>query len=659
MLLASFCKFSAANKTGYNLRLLLYHTRQSEVIHQITDFINGKVSTADWGRDLTDEQVASKFVQLVSQSMTTKSAVDRLAGILTPTALTDVLAQFSQSDYWNLTPPQRMFILRLLMVEGNVSSNGQGIALKVLDGTPSKDASKILDSLAMPSTLNAEKYRDKSNDRPKAMIVRLSDHAFDKILIGDNNYTGLMQSIIPLMAPDLDRQVESLVLHLNKGKNLVSWVDNNELDNKETGLVQIADIVLKPDGSVDLSTKEFLGWEDIPSPDSHVPASIHDNFTTPVTTTYKPFDLVLLSTQSKLSVVKNIIGPSDDQMAVVPAIFLDYIHRKNTTKDIQAGVVLGLNVALMITGAGEVAAAARLAGAAAELRAGWGVFTLATAAGNITRDQMGAGLDSTVFSGVLDAANGILLIEGGASLFNSGVKTATEGIAASNGTLTAGITVEKASKFQTAYAKIATKIDALAASGNKTANVLQKLHDLLGTVLGQGKTFSISDLMVLKRPDLPNYVKDNLENLLSKPNREIIWQLTDENRQFTRGDIIEEIFNQWSAKYKNYKNLNEFMPNYKTVDFDGFLTGNNEVISLKTFNPVSTTPKTLDLITKKIKYYAKGLASATLDASLSNRTRVLDFTIKAGEWESLMPQLIVVIRDIQRDYDISIKITKF
>jgi len=129
ILLTSFCKFSAANKTGYNLRLLLYHTRQSKVIHQITDFINGKVSTADWGRDLTDEQVASKFVQLVSQSMTTKSAVDRLTGILTPTVLTDLLAQFSQSDYWNLTPAQRMFILRLLMVEGNVSSNGQGIAL--------------------------------------------------------------------------------------------------------------------------------------------------------------------------------------------------------------------------------------------------------------------------------------------------------------------------------------------------------------------------------------------------------------------------------------------------------------------------------------------------------------------------------------------------
>ncbi|NJO86882.1 MAG: hypothetical protein HC821_02190, partial [Lewinella sp.] len=138
-------------------------------------------------------------------------------------------------------------------------------------------------------------------------------------------------------------------------------------------------------------------------------------------------------------------------------------------------------------------------------------------------------------------------------------------------------------------------------------------------------------------------------------------ELTEEaNGQFTRGNLIEEIFNQWGSKYKNHQNLNEIITNYKTLDFDGILNNVNEVVSLKTYHPKLSTEKTLNVITNKIDSYASKLSSATLDANHVGKNRVLDFTIKKGEWDNLLPQIRQEIIKIQNNYgNILIRLTEF
>ena len=139
-----------------------------------------------------------------------------------------------------------------------------------------------------------------------------------------------------------------------------------------------------------------------------------------------------------------------------------------------------------------------------------------------------------------------------------------------------------------------------------------------------------------------------------------IWDLTDETAgQLKRGDLIEEIFNQWKDKYKNYQNLNEVIPNYKTLDFDGILNNANEVVSLKTYHPKLATEKSLSTITGKIDGYAKSLSNATLEAAHAGKTRVLDFTIKKGEWTSFMDDILDKVGDLEVKYSVEIRITEF
>jgi hypothetical protein len=174
------------------------------------------------------------------------------------------------------------------------------------------------------------------------------------------------------------------------------------------------------------------------------------------------------------------------------------------------------------------------------------------------------------------------------------------------------------------------------------------------------KLFKVDDLMILKKADLPEFVKNNLDDLLKQENRKIIWELTEEaNGQFTRGNLIEEIFNQWGNKYKDYKNLNEIIPNYKTLDFDGILNNLNEVVSLKTYHPKLATEKTINGITGKIRGYATKLRDASLETSHAGKTRVLDFTIKRGEWD--IDAVEEAAELIQKDLNNSviIRITEF
>jgi hypothetical protein len=173
--------------------------------------------------------------------------------------------------------------------------------------------------------------------------------------------------------------------------------------------------------------------------------------------------------------------------------------------------------------------------------------------------------------------------------------------------------------------------------------------------------FTTAEFRLLTRAELADFVRNNLDNLLTEGNKNTIWSLTDEAAgQFKRGDLIEEIFNQWSSKYKNYQNLNDVIPNYPTLDFDGILNNVNEVVSLKTFHPTTATPKTFSLINGKISNYANKLSSATLAPAHAGKNRVLDFVIKKGEWDSFMPQIQNSIESLENSLgNITIRITEF
>lgn len=182
----------------------------------------------------------------------------------------------------------------------------------------------------------------------------------------------------------------------------------------------------------------------------------------------------------------------------------------------------------------------------------------------------------------------------------------------------------------------------------------------LREVTGAGKIFTTAELKLLKRADLADFVRNNLDNLLTDANKNAIWSLTDEaSGQFKRGDLIEEIFNQWSSKYKNYQNLNDVIPNYPTLDFDGILNNLSEVVSLKTYHPTSATTKTLSLINGKISNYADKLSSATLAPAHVGKARVLDFTIKKGEWTSFMDDILNHADKVGKQKGIIIRITEF
>lgn len=169
--------------------------------------------------------------------------------------------------------------------------------------------------------------------------------------------------------------------------------------------------------------------------------------------------------------------------------------------------------------------------------------------------------------------------------------------------------------------------------GADLTDAVEETGERIGRVAAR-RLFTVDELMQFRRADLPDLVDQHLDDLLDPHNREIIWELTDEaGGQFKRGDLIEEIFNKWPAKYGDYTNLNDVMANYPTLDFDGMLEDVREVVSLKSYHPKSTSELTASALEKKIDTYAKKLSNATLDAAHDGKQRTLDFVLKEGAWD--------------------------
>jgi len=223
----------------------------------------------------------------------------------------------------------------------------------------------------------------------------------------------------------------------------------------------------------------------------------------------------------------------------------------------------------------------------------------------------------------------------------------------------------------------------VAGKTTKTKTVLKSIEELSqsqideltekliakGKVAGAGKIFTTAELQLLKRSDLADFVKNNLDDLLTDANRKAIWDLTDycPTCQFQRGDMIEEIFNQW--KYKNALNLNDLKKNFPKADFDGFGEMGKELISLKTYQPKLATEKTLKGITDKIDEYAdsfsKAKASDLAEKAkkpidyFDNHNRVLDFVIQKGEWDNFFDDINNIATKLSKKYNINIIITEF
>jgi hypothetical protein len=165
-----------------------------------------------------------------------------------------------------------------------------------------------------------------------------------------------------------------------------------------------------------------------------------------------------------------------------------------------------------------------------------------------------------------------------------------------------------------------------------------------------GRKFTTSELALLKRADLPDFVTNNLDDLLSLENRTAIWELNNvSSGQFKRGDLIEEIFNQWGNKYGGYQNLNDIIPNYRTLDFDGVLANIDEVVSLKTFKPVSNN--TLSNFKSTVRSNMKKLNDdVAIGTNHSGKDRVLDFTIENGTWsQSQIDDVYDYVDDLLKD----------
>ncbi|WP_160114532.1 fibronectin type III domain-containing protein [Aquimarina sp. AU474] len=173
----------------------------------------------------------------------------------------------------------------------------------------------------------------------------------------------------------------------------------------------------------------------------------------------------------------------------------------------------------------------------------------------------------------------------------------------------------------------------------------------LANLVDVGRRFTTTELALLKRADLPDFVANNLDDLLLAENRTAIWELTNvPSGQFKRGDLIEEIFNQWGNKYANYQNLNDIIPNYRTLDFDGVLANVNEVVSLKTFKPISNN--TLGNFKTVLKNNVRKLNNdATIGENHSGKDRILDFTIENGFWRNnQLDDIDTYIDDLLNDF---------
>ncbi len=165
-----------------------------------------------------------------------------------------------------------------------------------------------------------------------------------------------------------------------------------------------------------------------------------------------------------------------------------------------------------------------------------------------------------------------------------------------------------------------------------------------------GRRFTTSELALLKRADLPDFVSNNLDDLLLAENRIAIWELNNvSSGQFKRGDLIEEIFNQWGSKYGGYQNLNDIIPNYRTLDFDGVLANVNEVVSLKSFKPISNN--TLSNFKSTVRSNMKKLNDdVAIGTNHTGKSRVLDFTIEKGAWsQSQIDDVYDYVDDLLED----------
>ena len=61
----------------------------------------------------------------------------------------------------------------------------------------------------------------------------------------------------------------------------------------------------------------------------------------------------------------------------------------------------------------------------------------------------------------------------------------------------------------------------------------------------------------------------------------------------------------------------------------------------------------------KISSYAGKLSSATLAPAHAGKARVLDFTIKKGEWTSFMDDILDHVDELEKSKGITIRITEF
>ncbi|WP_440879782.1 hypothetical protein [Tenacibaculum sp. C7A-26P2] len=204
--------------------------------------------------------------------------------------------------------------------------------------------------------------------------------------------------------------------------------------------------------------------------------------------------------------------------------------------------------------------------------------------------------------------------------------------------------IVKATRTKKAW-KIATKI------GDKVYISLTKAV----------RRFTTSELALLKKVDVPDFVSNNLDDLLLTENRTTIWSLNNvSSGQFKRGDLIEEIFNQWGNKYGGYQNLNDIIPNYRTLDFDGVLANINEVVSLKSYKRAD---KSISTLKTTLRGYVRKLNNdIAIGVNHAGKNRVLDFVIEEGSLtQNQMDNILDYVDDLLDEFtDVDkIKITPF
>jgi hypothetical protein len=374
--------------------------------------------------------------------------------------LTRMLLKFSESDLNAITVKKRIQIIKtLISSKSDIPDDRELVIVKL---TKFIYASKV-------DSLLSEYEKD-------ALVVKVINGVEDAFLgiFKGNNYAAFINAIVNNIkrTPSYGNNLVSLIKSKDFVDKNIVWrtVDFKVARTLDLGYTRVnpEKIYVDPaNGNVSYDIQSFEGIGSI--------SELGFGVTFPQwafksnVTGLKPFDPIVFTNLTSISLIDEGSGEPLGTANVVPAIFLKYVVDKKFNDDAMTNAVIVVDLATLLTGPGA------LLNATTKVRKGWVIFEISNAAGNLAVNTFGSDLKDTAFKEVVDLSNKVMLVYGLGKLGKGSIRTVGEAIEIAEN-IKPVLSKELATSLVIAVMNVRKELMQLAANGNKSAEAILKME---------------------------------------------------------------------------------------------------------------------------------------------------------------------------------------